>query len=143
MLWSDIERRGRFFDPWREFELAQRQRLRANAQAGYDFPTVNIWISEDNAVVSTEIPGLEPDALEVSVINNSLTLKGSRKPEALKEGEAFHRRERWSGTFSKTIELPFAVESGKVQARFTKGVLYISLPRAEADKPKKITVKSE
>jgi len=55
---------------------------------------------------------------------------------------SYHRRERWHGHFTKTLELPFNIESGKVEAKFLKGVLHISLPRAEADKPRKITVKS-
>lgn len=69
--------------------------------------------------------------------------KGSRQSEALKEGECYHRREWWDGQFTRTFQLPFPIEAGKVEARFTKGVLYISLPRAEADKPKKISVKAE
>ena len=97
----------------------------------------------DHAVVTTEIPGIDPSAIEISVINDSLTLRGSRKPEELKEAESYHRRERWSGQFTKTLKMPFAVESGKVEARFSKGVLYISLPRAEAEKPRKIIVRSE
>jgi HSP20 family protein len=140
MLWSNI---GRLIDPWRELDFVNRPRLRVLTPATIDFPAANIWVSGDKAVVSTEIPGLDTDALEVSVVNNLLTLRGSRQTEELKEGETYHRQERWSGKFAKSIELPFAIESGKVEAKFTKGVLYISLPRAEADKPKKITIKAE
>ncbi len=102
-----------------------------------------MWVSENNAVVTTEVPGIDPNALEISVVKDSLTLRGSRQDEELKEGESYHRRERWSGQFTKTLELPFPVDAGKVEARFAKGVLFISLPRAEADKPRKIVVKSE
>jgi HSP20 family protein len=140
MLWSNI---GRFIDPWREIDYVNRPRFRVLTPTTIDFPAANIWVSGDNAVLSTEIPGLDTDALEVSVVNNLLTLRGSRKPEEPKEEETYHRQERWSGKFTKTFEMPFAVEAGKVEARFTKGVLYITLPRAEADKPRKITIKSE
>lgn len=143
MLWSDLERFGRFLDPWREFERMSRALSRLDGPATVEFPAVNVWVSGDHAVVTTEIPGIEPKTLDISVVNDSLTLRGSRQPEELKEGEYYHRRERWNGHFTKTIELPFAVEAGKVEARFSKGVLYISLPRAEADKPKKISVKAE
>jgi len=54
----------------------------------------------------------------------------------------YHRRERGYGSFSRTIQLPFMVDPNKVEANFKNGVLMISLPRAEVDKPKKITVKS-
>jgi HSP20 family protein len=140
MLWSNI---GRLFDPWREVDFINRPRFRVLTPTTIDFPAANIWVAGDSAVVSTEIPGLDTEALEVSVVNNLLTLRGSRKPEELKEEDTYHRQERWGGKFAKTIELPFAIESGKVEARFTKGILYITLPRAEADKPRKIAIKAE
>ena len=143
MLWSDLERVGRFFDPWREFERMSRALSRLDGPSTVEFPAMNVWVSGDHAVVTTEIPGIDPKTLDISVVNDSLTLRGSRQQEELKEGEYYHRRERWDGQFTKTLELPFRVEANKVEARFTKGVLYISLPRAEADKPKKISVKAE
>ena len=138
MLWSDP-----FFDTLRELEGMRRTLRRFDVPSTFEFPAINMWVSEDNAVVTTEIPGIDPDELEINVINDSLTLRGSRKQEEFKEGESCHRRERWSGQFTKTLKLPFSVESGKVVARFSKGVLSVSLPRAEAEKPRKISVKSE
>jgi len=143
MLWSTTDRFGRVFDTLSEFENMNRALRRFNVPTTVEFPATNVWVSEDSALVTAEIPGIDPSALEISVINDSLTLRGSRKAEELKDEESYHRRERWSGQFTKTLELPFAVESGKVEARFSKGVLSISLPRAEAEKPRKISVKSE
>jgi HSP20 family protein len=142
MLWSDFERFGRIFDPWREFERMSRAVSRGTAPSAVEFPAVNIWVSGDDAVVTAEVPGVAPDAIDISVIGNSLTLRGSRQPEALREGEGYHRRERWQGEFAKTVDLPFAIDANKVEASFNRGVLQITLPRAEADKPKKIAVKS-
>jgi HSP20 family protein len=142
MLWSDLERLGSVLDPWREFVRMSRALSRLDGPS-VEFPAVNVWVSGDHAVVTTEIPGLDPKNIDISVVKDSLTLRGSRQAEELKKGESYHRRERWSGQFTKTLELPFAVEAGKVEARFSKGILYISLPRAEADKPKKISVKTE
>jgi len=138
MLWSDP-----FFDTLRELEGMRRTFRRFDLPSTVDFPATNVWVSDDNAVVTTEIPGIDPNALEISVIKDSLTLRGSRQAEELKEGETYHRRERWSGQFTKSLQLPFAVESGKVEARFSKGVLSIFLPRAEEERPRKISVKSE
>ena len=143
MLWTSTEGFGRVFDTLSELENMGRALRRFDMPSTVEFPATNVWVSEDNALVTAEIPGIDPSALEISVINDSLTLRGSRKAEDLKEGESYHRRERWSGQFTKTLELPFAVESGKVEARFAKGVLSVSLPRAEAEKPRKISVKSE
>lgn len=143
MLWSEMERLGRVFDTWGELQGMGGALRRFALPSTVEFPATNVWVSEDNAVVTTEVPGIDPDALEISVVKNSLTLRGSRLAEELKDGESYHRRERWSGQFTKALELPFPVDAGKVEARFAKGILYISLPRAEADKPRRISVKSE
>ena len=143
MLWPATERFERVFDTLRELEGMRRSLRRFDMPSTVEFPATNVWVSEDKAVVTTEVPGIDPDTLEISVMGDSLTLRGSRQAEELKEEESYHRRERWSGQFTKTLKLPFGVESAKVEARFAKGVLYISLPRAEAEKPRKISVKSE
>ncbi len=143
MLWSDLERLGRFLDPWREFERMNRALSRVAAPATVEFPAVNVWTAADHALISTELPGVDPNSIDLSVAASTLTLRGARLPEDLKEGEAFHRRERWSGKFSKAVELPFPIEGSKVEARFVRGVLYVSLPRAEADKPRKVAVKTQ
>jgi HSP20 family protein len=108
-----------------------------------DFPAVNVWVNEESAFVTTELPGVAADTIEISVAGKVLTIKGSREPEKAEEGESYHRRERWYGKFTKTLDMPFPVDPAKVEAKFNKGVLSISLPRLEADKPKKITVKIE
>src|SRR3990172_2759608 len=143
MLWSEMERLGRVFGPWSEFESTNHALRRFALPSTAEFPATNVWVSENGAVVTTEVPGIDPNALEISVVKDTLTLRGSRKAEELKEGESYHRQERWNGQFTRTLELPFPVNADKVEARFAKGILYISLPRAEAYKPRKITVKSE
>ena len=140
MLWSDFEKLGSFLDPLSEFERMNQAISRLSAPVTVEFPAVNVWVSGDHAVVTTEIPGLDPASVDISVVDKTLTLRGARRPEDLKEGEAYHRRERWSGQFTKTVELPFAVESGRVEARLLKGILKVSLPRAETDKPRKIAI---
>ncbi len=107
-----------------------------------EFPGFNIWGSGDEAIVTTEIPGIEPDSIDIAVGGSTLTVRGSRDPEAAREGESYHRRERWYGQFSRTIELPFTVEADKVEASFVKGILTIKLPRSEAEKPRKVPVKA-
>jgi HSP20 family protein len=143
MLWSDLERLGRVWDPWREFERMHRVLPRWTSPATIEFPAVNVWVSGDTAVVTTELPGIDPKTIDISVVGKSLTLRGSRNPDELKQDESYHRRERWSGQFTKTIEMPFNIEGTKVEAKFTRGMLQITLPRAEADKPRKIVVKSD
>jgi HSP20 family protein len=143
MLWSDLERLGRLWDPWREFERMHRTLPKWASQSAIEFPAVNVWVAGDTAVITTELAGVDPQSIDISVVGKSITLRGSRDPEGLSGDESYHRRERWHGQFTKTIEIPFNIEAAKVEAKFTKGVLHITLPRAEAEKPKKITVKSD
>jgi HSP20 family protein len=139
MLWSDLERLMNF-DPWREFERFNRTLPRPAAPSTVEFPALNVWVGADRALVTTELPGVDKEAIDVSVSGNVLTLKGSRNPEELKEDESYHRRERWYGEFSKTLDLPFDIEVQKVEAKFSKGILTVTLPRAEAEKPRKISI---
>ncbi len=144
MLWSDFEEFGKRLNPWREFERdlgsLSRAISRMRTPPTCDFPAVNVWTSSDQAVVTTEIPGVDPETVDISVAEKTLTIRGTRQPGEIGEGESFHRRERWSGQFTKTVDLPFNIETAGVTARFVKGVLFVTLPRAEAEKPRKIEI---
>lgn len=139
MLWSEFDRFG-FTDPWRAFD---RLRRAASGQSTSEFPLINVWMNGDKAIVTSELPGVEPKDVDISAAGKSITLRGSRTASDACEGECQHRRERWSGTFSRSIELPFVIDQDKIDAKFSKGVLQLTLPRAEADKPRKITIKTE
>ena len=143
--------RQNLFTPWQEVERMQREmdRLfnsvyggRSRFQSAPSFPAMNVWTNQDGAVITAELPGVNPEDIDISVVGETLTLTGARQPEELQEGEKYHRRERSYGKFSRTFQLPFPVEADKVDAVFDKGVLHISLPRAEADKPRKISIKT-
>ena len=136
--------------PWREIEQMQRDMDRLfNRMTRFDrpaiapeFPAINIWANEERLVVTAELPGVNTDDIDISVVNETLTLSGIRQPDTLEEGDKYHRRERRHGKFSRTFQLPFAIEADNVEAVFENGVLHVSLPRAEAEKPKKIAVKA-
>lgn len=114
-----------------------------NWQSTEGFPTINVWTSENGAIVQSEIPGIDPKEVEISLVNDTLTIQGSRSPDTLPEEHRCHRQERGCGQFTRSLQLPFDIEADKVEARFSNGVLKIVLPRAEADKPRKIGVVSE
>jgi HSP20 family protein len=114
----------------------------AGGRTAPSYPAMNVWTNEEGAVITAELPGVNPEDIDISVVGDTLTLAGNRKPDELQEGERYHRRERSYGRFSRTFQLPYQVEPDKVEAVFEKGVLQISLPRAEVDKPKKIAIKA-
>lgn len=106
------------------------------------YPAMNVWTDEDSAVVTAELPGVILENIDISVEDDTLTLRGNRQPDEEEEGATFHRRERRHGAFLRTLRLPFRVDAGKVDAVFKNGVLSVVLPRAEEDKPQKIAVRA-
>ncbi|HPC73205.1 MAG TPA: Hsp20/alpha crystallin family protein [Syntrophales bacterium] len=147
MFWQDFRRLGRGWDPFREVETLRREMNRlftqADPRSAQGSPALNIWVQDQNVLVTAELPGIDVQDIDISVIGETLTLKGERKADVLKEGESYHRRERGSGSFARTVKLPFRVEADKVTAKYERGILQVTLPRAEEDKPKKIQIKSK
>ncbi len=143
MFYSDLLN----INPWREMGEIQREmnRLFDRSWGGERraFPAVNIWSNPEAAVVTAELPGFDPNNINLSVVGDMLTISGNRSQQELKEGEQYHRQERGFGNFERSIRLPFAVENDKVDAQFKNGILRIHLPRAEAEKPQKIHVKTQ
>jgi len=109
---------------------------------GTGFPPVNLWASDSEVIVMAEVPGIDPKELDLSVLGNVLTMSGERKPEEIGERDRFVRRERGYGQFTRTVELPYLVKGDSIEASCSNGLLRVVLPRAEADKPKRITVAS-
>lgn len=109
---------------------------------GRAFPALNIWEEGDRLLTEAELPGMGMDDIELFVVGNELTIKGQRQPMA-EEAANFHRRERVVGEFSRTVTLPVEIDADKVEASLKNGVLTITLPKAEAARPRKISVRSE
>jgi HSP20 family protein len=148
MSWPSMWRYGKIWNPVNEMDRLQREMNRLFTGGGqiimtYDFPPINVWLSEDDVIVTAELPGVEAGSVDISVVGDALTIGGIRQPLPLKNGELYHRQERNSGKFTRSIKLPLLVEIGKVEAKYERGILQITLPRAEIEKPKKISVRTE
>lgn len=133
---------------WSPFgELRSLQREMNRLFDGYDsgtaisrYPALNMWGNADQVVVSAELPGMQIEDLDLNVVNNQLTIKGERKSDRPAEDAVCHRTERGTGSFVRTVRLPYAIENSKVSATYVDGVLTITLPRQEATKPKRIEI---
>lgn len=144
MLWTWPT--NRYGSVWGELDRLHREMNRlfepfaGGASGTGNFPAVNIWSGDDKALLTAELPGIDPDKLEVTLKDNTLTIRGIRERDELKDGESYLRQERGAGTFVRSISLPFKVDDARISAEYQKGILQLTLPRAEADKPRKITV---
>jgi len=151
MFWSDLGDFGFGSDPWFSSTARSLKQLQDEMNqllediyppfGGRAFPAVNVWSNADEVVVTAELPGVDSKSLDLSVMGNTLTIRGERPKQELSEKEKYLRHERGYGTFSRTLDLPYAVDSDKVEAVCKNGILKVVLPRAEADKPKKIAVR--
>ena len=111
----------------------------SDAPAAGVFPLTNITEDTDNFYVCTELPGMDPGDINISITGKTLTLSGERKIVS-EEGASYHRQERKGGKFNRTISMKTNVDSAKVEASFVNGVLIITLPKAEEAKPRQIAV---
>lgn len=110
--------------------------------AGAEYPPVNVWMGSDDIVLTAEVPGIEPDDLDISVQENSLTLSCRPGRQKTEEGASYHRRECPRGGFARSWQLPFEVDRDRIDARLDDGILQLTLPRSEASKPRKVEVKA-
>ena len=104
------------------------------------FPLINLSEDKDNYYVRAELPGLKADDINISVASNNLSMSGKRKISSEGENVRYHRREREAGTFNRIITLPGEVDADRVEAKHINGILTVVIPKAEAAKPKQITV---
>lgn len=104
------------------------------------FPPVNIYEDKDHYLLTSELPGVKPEDVDITVTEESITIKGERKPEDGGKKANYHRRERESGFFRRVVSLPERVDPNKVEATSRNGILYINLPKAEDVRPRKIKV---
>ena len=107
------------------------------------FPPINVTEDDDNIYLTAELPGVAPDKIDITVEDESVTIKGERKTEPEGGGEvSYHRKERAEGEFSRTITLPTRIQADKATAEAKDGILTLVLPKAEEVKPKKIEIKA-
>ena len=102
---------------------------------------IDVAENDDAYVLKASVPGINADNLEITLENKVLTLKGEVKADDSFENEQYHVRERRHGGFSRSIRFPVDVNSEAVTASYENGVLTLTVPKAEAIKPKRIEVK--
>ena len=104
-------------------------------------PPFDISETEGEIVVKAELPGMKVEDIDITLTDGLLTIKGERKMENEDKRENYHRIERRFGSFSRSLNLGLKVKADGIDAGYKDGVLTVTLPKAEEDKPKKIEVK--
>jgi HSP20 family protein len=118
--------------PWRGFE-----------EPALAFsPQLDLVEDEDNIQVSTELPGMDENDIDVSISNGTLTIRGEKQQEWEDRGANYFRRERTFGSFRRSVPLPTEVDQDQAEATCKRGVLTVTLPKTAEAKKKRITIKA-
>jgi HSP20 family protein len=147
------------WNPFRELDSLRREVERAFEQfsgpapstrfrsaflpgrAARSYPLINLHEDGDHIRVEALMPGVNPEKVEVTAVNNTLRISGEKQPLSEEiQPDAFHRSERSAGAFTRTISLPIEIDSERVTADYVNGILKVTLPKSEAAKPRKISV---
>lgn len=140
------------WEPFRELAALQNEMGRwmgqmtgatpgtGNGQSSTWLPAVDVWETDDELVLSFDLPGIPEDKVSVELDDNVLTVSGERERTQEHSGDRFYRFERRFGTFSRSVTLPAGVNEESIKADYRDGVLEIRVPKPEEPKPKKIQI---
>lgn len=138
------------WDPFHNLSMLQEQVNRlfdTKFSPNGDSSTLSAWVlsvdvyeTENELVIKADVPGATERELDVRVENNMLTIGGERKFEQEVKEENYLRMERSYGSFHRTFSLPNTVDTQAIQAKYTDGVLTVTLPKRAESKPKQVKV---
>jgi len=141
------------WNPIREFSVFQNQMNRlfedamgtwlgeSNGTGNTNWvPLADIYENDSDLIAKVELPGVDPNRVDVRVENNVLTIRGERPFDQKVAQENYHRLERSFGTFSRSFALPTTIDADKIHAEYRDGILNLRLPKSERAKPKRIQI---
>ena len=137
-LFSIHNEMSRLFDNWH-----RPTRYRAEGENLDWMPVVDISEANEHVEIRAEIPGLSEKDVQVSVTDDVLTLKGEKKQESDENDQKYHRVERSYGRFQRSFTLPANLDPEDIEAKFTNGVLTVSIPKVKEVQPKEIQIRVE
>ena len=134
------------WDPFREMTQLQNRFDRLfDAVGGRQeswLPAVDVFDTQDAVVLKAELAGMKPDDIQIEVEDDMLTIKGERKFEEKVDEELYYRVERRFGSFQRSLALPQGVKADQIEAAYDEGILTVTVPKAEQEKPKRIEVQA-
>jgi HSP20 family protein len=115
-------------------------RTGGNGNARRWVPAMDLAETEDELILTADLPGLDEDDISIEIKDGTLTLAGERKDTRQSEGRGYHRVERSFGRFSRTMSMPRGVDAESVRAHFHQGVLEVHIPKPEERKPHRVQI---
>ena len=106
------------------------------------YPPVNVFDHGDAYVVKAEVPGIDPERIEISVEDDTLTLRGERTFSDPSKSAAYHRRERGQGQFRRVVRVPGRVAGDEAKAQYRNGLLTVTIPKAKEARPRRVSIEA-
>ena len=106
-------------------------------------PSVEMYEKDENFIVRAELPGVKKEDIDISMTGDNLTIKGERKASTEVKEEEYHRCEVCYGSFARSINMPAAVDTDRIEATYADGILEVRLPKAKEAVPAKIEIKAK
>lgn len=136
--YREMARMSRLMDRWFGEMPRTWRGLEFDGGEGY-FP-LDLYETDEAIVAQASLPGVKPEDVEITITGETLTIRGETRHEEEEKKRNYYRQESWYGSFARSIALPSQVEADKAEAVFENGVLKLTIPKAEAAKPKTIKV---
>lgn len=128
-----------FLEPFEDMEKMFNEMMPSARHGGF-VPAVDMYEDKDNVIVETQLAGIDPEKVDISIENDVLTIKGESEKKSEVEDKNYYRKEIRRGSFYRSIPLPTHVVGDKASAVAEGGVLKISIPKAQESEPKKIKI---
>lgn len=126
----------RLFDRlWDDF------RVPCETRGSRQLPFIDLSESECTLTIKAELPGMDPEDLDISITDDILTIRGEIKQEFTEDSENYHRIERRYGTFERSLKLPCKVNRDEIEATYQKGVLRIVMPKCSPEESPEIIIR--
>lgn len=144
-----VFRWGHNWDPFRDLEREMDRLLQGvsltlhGVRFSRRFPQLNLLELEDSYLVTAEIPGVDPQKLDITMASGALTIRGQRETPEEARDDSFRRQERFQGPWQRSLQLPDRVDEDHMTAEYSAGILRITLPKAPSAAPRQIRVTEE
>ncbi|SEA53695.1 heat shock protein Hsp20 [Desulfuromusa kysingii] len=140
--WDPFREMESMLDPYsRSLDWPFRGGRDLNMKGSDWVPRADISETDENFNVKVEVPGIKREDVKISLENHVLNISGENKQEKEEKGKKFHRVERYYGQFNRSFSLPENVDEEKIEAAFNDGLLTLTIPKTEVQKPKAIEIK--
>lgn len=106
-----------------------------------EFPSMDLSETEDTLILMAEVPNINPEDLDISITDDTLSIKGETEQELVEESGGYQRKEKRYGSFSRTLQLPCRINVDDVKATYKKGILNIVMPKCKPEQVREIKVK--